>query len=53
MNLNEGQDHPNWYQNVELSGLYQYHNTKFEKNKRSAYVWKQASVKISLLKSNK
>ena len=26
--LNEGQGHPNWYQNAELSDLY--HHTKFE-----------------------
>ena len=29
--FNEGQGHPNWYQNVELSDLY--HHTKLERNK--------------------
>ena len=27
--LNEGQDNPHWYQNVELNDLY--HHAKFEK----------------------
>ena len=30
--LNEGQGHPNSYQNVELSGFY--HHTKFERNRQ-------------------
>ena len=41
--LNEGQGHPNWYQNVELSDIY--HHTKFERN-GSMNVWLQANVKI-------
>ena len=41
VNLNEGKGHPNWYQNVDLSGLY--HHTKFERN-QSVNVW-QANVK--------
>ena len=43
MTLNEGQSHPNWYENVELSGLY--HHTKFERN-QSVNVWKQANMKV-------
>ena len=39
--LNEGQGHLNWYQNVELSGLY--HHTYFERN-RLANVWIQANI---------
>ena len=43
MTLNEGQGHPNCYQNVELSGLY-YH-TKFEIN-QLVNVWIQANIKV-------
>ena len=45
MTLNQGQGHPNWYQNVELSGLY--HHTKFERN-WSVNVWIQAYVRLKI-----
>ena len=41
--LHEGQRHPKWYQNVELSSLY--HHTKFERN-QSVNVWIQANIPI-------
>ena len=40
--LNEGQGHPNWYQNVQLTSLY--HQIKFKRN-RSVNVWIQANIK--------
>ena len=45
--LNERQRHANWYQNVELSGLY--HHTKFERN-QSVSVWTQANKRFFLKK---
>ena len=44
--LNEGQCHPNWYQNVEFGGLY--HQTKCKRN-QSVNVWIQANVKVFFL----
>ena len=42
--FNEG--HLNWYQNVELSGLY--HHNKFERN-QFVDVWIQANVQVFYL----
>ena len=49
-NLIEGQGHPNWYQNVELGGLY--HHTKFERS-QSVNVSIQANIKMFLTNSYK
>ena len=43
--LNEGQGHPTWYQNIEISGLY--YDIKFERN-QPENVWIQANVKVFL-----
>ena len=48
--LNKGQGHPNWYKNVEFSGLYSY--TKLEKH-GLVNVWIQANVNFFLTKSHK
>ena len=48
--LNQGQGHPNWYENVEFSGPYPY--TKFERN-QSVNVWIQANVNVLFTKSQK
>ena len=43
MTLNEDQDHPHWYQNVEISGLY--HHTKSDIN-QSVDAWIQAKITV-------